>query len=181
MQRTRINRRLIFGLILPICLIALLVFIDQITKICFRKLFFNNGKTNFIGEFIHFTYVFNRGAAYGMFADKDWGQLFFKALTVVSIIIFICFFFFAYKKKYYFLTYSLTLMIAGTIGNFIDRLVSDGVIDFICIKIGEYMPFGVFNVADVLLSVGVVCLFVHFLFLDNNALFGKSKDGKEKV
>ena len=71
-------------------------------------------------------------------------------------------------------------MITGTLGNFIDRLIFSGVRDFIRL---EFMNFAIFNVADILLCVGVAMVIVHFLFIDENAVFKrnvkKSEDTNE--
>ena len=85
---------------------------------------------------------------------------------------------FSFKKNYKFLTVALVFVISGALGNFIDRLMYDGVVDFIgFIFFGWHFP--VFNIADICMCVGVVMVLIHFLFLDNNALF--KKNGKEEV
>jgi len=68
-------------------------------------------------------------------------------------------------------------VVGGTLGNFIDRLSFNGVTDFISLVFGDYY-FPVFNLADSFLTVGVIMLIVHFLFLDESALF-KKNNGKE--
>ena len=68
------------------------------------------------------------------------------------------------------LNYTFALIIGGTIGNFIDRLSFNGVIDFIGVYLGDY-PFPIFNLADSFLVAGMIMLIFYFLFLDNDALF----------
>ena len=53
------------------------------------------------------------------------------------------------------------------------------VVDFLCIQIFGNRIFGIFNIADVYLSVGMVMTIIHLLFIDKNAVFGK-KDAKSK-
>ncbi len=179
MQRIGANgRRIIFGIVIPVAVCLLLIGLDQFTKYFFKGLYKANGNTQFLGEFLSFTYTFNQGAAYGIFAGKEWGQLFFKVLTVLAILIFIGIFVYSFKIKNLFLSYSVLIVIAGTIGNFIDRVLNNGVIDFITMRIGDFVPFGIFNLADVFLSFGVILMIVYFLFIDKNAVFRKSSDGE---
>ena len=181
MQRIRVNgRRIIFGIVLPIVFFLVLVALDQITKYAFKDLYQEKGNTLFLGEFLSFTYTFNQGAAYGLFAGKEWGQVFFKVLTVFALIVFALVFVYSYKKKNLFLSYSVLTVMAGTVGNFIDRVLNNGVIDFITMKVGKYVPFGIFNLADVFLSFGVILMIIYFLFIDENAVFRKSTNGNEK-
>ena len=64
-----------------------LVFIDQLTKSLFTKIYQKNGVTTVIKDFFYFTYVENTGAAWSFLSDVSWAQLFFKSLTIVSLII----------------------------------------------------------------------------------------------
>ncbi len=83
MQRIGANgRRIVFGIILPLVFFLILIALDQITKYVFKDLYYSKGNTQFLGEFLSFTYTFNQGAAYGIFAGKEWGQIFFKILTI---------------------------------------------------------------------------------------------------
>lgn len=181
MQRTRAFgwRRIILEAI-PIILLILFVAIDQISKVYFRQLFAENSKEIIvIPNFFYLTYVVNTGAAWSFLANVSWGQTFFKALTCVSLIAFAFFYVYACKKDYRWLRFALATMIAGTIGNFIDRIIFNGVTDFLGFIFGSYY-FPVFNFADMCLVVGVGMLFIHFLFLDEGALF-KKNGGNNKV
>ena len=127
----------------------------------------------------YLSYSLNSGAAFSFLANKDWGQTVFKIITPIALIAFFYFYFFAVKKGYKWLTVSLTFIISGTIGNFIDRLSRGEVVDFLSFKFGSYY-FPTFNVADVCLTVGVIMLIVHFCFFDKNALFIKRKKDIDK-
>ena len=179
MQRIGLDRwkRIIF-IALPIVIIAVLVGLDQLTKYLFKNLYLEKGRTIVIDGFFYFTYTVNTGAAWSFLADVSWGQTFFKILTSVSLVIFTAFIVYAIKKDLKWLTYSLALVIGGTIGNFIDRLIFSSVTDFISFQFGNYY-FPVFNLADSFLVVGVIMLIVYFLFFDDNALFKKKNAEKE--
>ena len=92
---------------------------------------------------------------------------------------FVCFYIYAIKKNYTWLKYSLAFVMGGTVGNFIDRLLTNAVTDFLSFVFGSY-HFPVFNLADSFLVVGVIMLIVHFVFLDEVAIF-KKKDADTEV
>ena len=176
MQRTGLNRRrVIITNIIAILLIVLLLFIDQLSKIIVRV---TDLDATVIKNFFYLTHVENTGAAWGFLAGKSWSQLFFKLLTGVSLIIFIGIFVYACIKDYRFLRFATVMIIAGTLGNFIDRLLFSSVTDFLELVLFNVSPFGVFNFADVFLCVGIFATIIHFLFIDENAIF-KSNGNKE--
>lgn len=183
MQRIRIDRRKLITFI--VCISACLIFIllDQLSKAYFVKLNDEiNLRVNYkkvLGDFFYFTFVYNPGSAYGMFANKPWAQTLFLILTPITLVFFILALIYAIKNKYFFLMVALTLIISGAIGNYIDRITLGKVVDFLCVEIADNRIFGVFNVADTYLSIGMVMVIIHLLFIDKNAVFGKS-NGKQK-
>ena len=180
MQRTWSDRwkRIVIELI-PLLVVVACVVIDQLTKKWTTELFEKNGRTTVIDGFFYLTHTINTGAAFGSLGDKPWAQTFFKILTCISLVLFCLFYVYAFKHKYNWLKYSLAIVIAGTLGNFIDRIAISGVIDFISLVFGSY-SFYIFNLADAFLTVGVIMLIIHLLFIDEGALF-KKKNGKEEV
>ena len=170
------TRRLIFNLILPVLFFAIFLLLDLLSKAHFASVKTSKG----IKGVFSFYYIMNKGAAFSFLADKPWGQTFFKIITPIALILFGIMFFLAFRKNYKFYLYGVTFMITGTLGNFIDRLIFSGVRDFIRL---EFMNFAIFNVADILLCVGVAMVIVHFLFIDENAVFKrnvkKSEDTNE--
>ena len=180
MQRAWFNgkRRTIIFVIASVIFAAVLIAADQLTKLYFTNALKNNERIDVIPKFFYFTYVLNDGAAYGILQGK---RTLFLITTPIAIALFVVFYVYAYKKKYKTLLVALALIICGAIGNFIDRAfmasINYAVTDFICIEIAGNRIFGVFNVADVELSAGVVLVVIHLLFLDKNALFkGKEED-----
>ena len=163
--------------IIPVALFALLLVADQLTKLYVKDIFEKEGwiETVVIPKFFEFTYVFNTGAAFSFLANVSWGQLFFKILTPIALVAFIIFYVYTCKKNYVWAKFALALIIAGTIGNYIDRLCYGGVVDFISLIFGSYY-FPVFNIADICMTVGVIMLIAHFLFLDEGAIFRKKKN-----
>lgn len=180
MQGIRFNRgKRITLLICSIVILVLAVLLDQWTKIYFKNYVSQNGKITVIEGFFYLTYTVNTGAAWSFLADVAWGQTFFKILTPIALVVFTIFYIYSYCKNYKWLQISIILVLGGTIGNYIDRLLVNGVTDFISLVFGNYY-FPVFNLADSFLVVGVIMVVVHYLFLDENAII-KKKNGKNDI
>ncbi len=139
--------------------ILLLVLIDQLTKICAKEVLQNTDGISVIKNIINFTYVENRGAAFGMMNGK---QLFLIILTSF-ILGYMIYYYIRYVKssKDKLIKLSLSLFIAGAIGNLIDRIFRGYVIDFLDLK---FIDFPVFNIADCYVNVGCFFLIVYILF-----------------
>ena len=112
---------------------------------------------DFIPGVIRFEYVKNFGAAWNLFSGST------LALTIITsfAVLFLLFYVFASKSKNRFFYVSIGLIASGAVGNLIDRIVFGYVRDFIKL---EFMSFPIFNVADALLTIGVVCLIVFYIF-----------------
>ena len=178
MQRTRFNRRQLITFLFSFLIVALLVLFDQLSKKHFvnlnqkENLAFNKRKV--FGDFFYFTFLYNTGSAYGMLSNKAWAQTFFAVITPIAVLIFALGLIYATKKDYKVLGVAIILIISGTIGNYVDRITMGKVVDFLCIQIFGERIFGIFNIADVYLSVGMVMTIIHLLFMDKNAIFGKN-------
>jgi len=134
--------------------------IDQITKYFAVALLQGNSSVHLIGNFLRFTYVENRGAAFGILQNQ---RLFFIISTVVLVAFLI--YMIVFNKKVTTATkLTLSLILSGAIGNFIDRLRLGYVIDFVDVRFGDFYDFPVFNVADSCLVVGVIILVILILF-----------------
>lgn len=144
-------------------IIALLVIIDQLTKIIMILWLKPIGTFGLIPKFIHFRYVENSGAAFSMLENARW---FFIVMTGVCIVA--CIVSLVSKKlrvKFPILNNkiiitSITLIAAGGIGNLIDRILRGTVVDFIE---PLFVNFAVFNFADMLVTVGAGILIVYLI------------------
>lgn len=134
----------------------LLVFFDQVIKFLVEKNLSKSSSITIINNFFNITYVENKGAAFGIFSNS----------TLILIIISIIFLYFFIKylleeKTYYcFKIIYLVMILSGVIGNLIDRIFRNFVIDYLDFTIFSY-DFPVFNLADILIVVGAF-----FLILD---------------
>lgn len=111
-----------------------------------------NDLRRFIPNVVSLTHLTNNGAAWSMFEGKKW--LFF-ILTPIVIIVALYVLIKKGKQNWYFI--SLSLIISGSLGNFIDRVRLGYVVDMFQL---DFVNFPIFNIADSLLTVGFVCLFI---------------------
>lgn len=114
--------------------------------------------------FLRIVYVENKGAAFGLFANL--GNQIFMAVSVIAIIA-IGIYIFLVKKTIE--VFSLSLILGGATGNFIDRVRIGKVIDFIDIFVGKW-HWPAFNIADSALTIGII------IFLWSNLLRGTKND-----
>ena len=138
-------------------LLFIMVGLDQWTKWAITKSIPLDGTMVVIPGFFELTYVRNYGAAFSSFAGI--GMWFFYILTIGAIIVMVYAFF---KTKDSKMEFALALILAGAVGNLIDRMCFGYVRDFFRFYIFG-SPFAVFNVADVCITLGFILLmFVMF-------------------
>ena len=122
---------------------------------------------------LRFTAVENTGASFGIFKDATLALSIVSLITVVAVTAFL-FFAVPYRRKL--LDAALILIIAGGIGNLVDRFALHYVRDFIYF---ELIDFAVFNVADSCLTIGCILLIIFVLFCYRPASHKKSdSDGR---
>lgn len=155
-----------------VILMIILVGLDQWTKWFF---FVNQSQFSHfevIKDFFYFTYVENRGAAFGMMQNFRWGFLIITPVVLVFLIIYFI------KNRNTLLRSALTFFIAGAVGNFIDRLFRGFVVDFL-----DFYPFGydfpVFNAADIFVNIGAALLIIYLIFIYKEP--EKEKEEKKEV
>jgi len=150
---------------------ALLIVIDQITKWAASSNLKPIMDYPIINGWLHLHYSENTGAAFGMFSDCRW-----IFITVSIVFVIICIGAVIMKKvEHPLCAAAVSMIIAGGVGNLIDRIRLGYVVDFIYVKI---INFAIFNVADMCVCIGAVLLGYYILFI-----YGKStedKSGKAK-
>jgi len=143
-------------------LIALFVIaLDQWTKWLIVKNMEIGESIEIINGFLYITSHRNKGAAWGILQNQ---MLFFYVITII-VVVAIIYYMQKYAKQNAMLGVALSLMLGGAIGNFIDRLFRKEVVDFIHTYIFGY-NFPIFNIADSSLTIGVILLFIYFLFFE---------------
>ncbi|MBR3833555.1 MAG: signal peptidase II [Lachnospiraceae bacterium] len=148
---------------LPVLLISLLTAIDQFTKyIVTSSLELYESKPVIEGVF-EFTYIQNRGMAWGMFQGKI--PIFLIFTCIVLIYAFRILYNVADNKRFKWVKYVLILLISGALGNLIDRIKLGYVVDFFDF---ELINFPVFNVADIYVVVSMFSAMILLMFVYSN-------------
>jgi len=137
----------------PFILVLLLTGADQLTKSFIKEYLTHPIK---LTPFAQLVYVQNKGAAFGML--QGLGNTTFIFISLVAII-FIVYMLLKQKES----SYVLATILAGALGNLIDRIRFGYVIDFIDLHIGSY-HWPAFNIADSCLSIGLALLFIQLFF-----------------
>lgn len=155
------NKDKLKRLIKCIISIVILVILDQLAKKWAVIRLENKEPIEIIKGALEFYYLpnGNTGAAFGMLQGHQ--TLFLIIAIVISIVLLFIIYNLPSDKKYNIMTVLLTLIIAGGIGNMIDRFTLNYVIDFIYFSL---INFPIFNVADIYVSVSTTLLVILFLF-----------------
>ncbi len=149
-------RKIVFPL-----LIAALIGLDQLVKAWTVANIELDTVRDFIPGFMSLAYLRNYGAAYSMLQNQQW---FFTIVTIV-VMAGLVWYFIKHIKGSLFTLFSLSLIMAGGLGNFIDRVRLGYVVDMFHL---DFISFPVFNVADMCLTVGVGCLFICIMKEEND-------------
>mgnify|MGYP002509544814 FL=1 len=149
-------------------LLAALVAIDQLTKYAAVQNLKDKPAIPLIDKILELSYLENRGAAFGLLQNQ-------KVFFVLVAVIFLCVIFYVLlkapgEKKYDKLNLLLVIIASGAVGNLIDRLRADYVVDFIYIVL---IDFPIFNVADMYVTFSAALLVIQVLFVygDNDFNF----------
>ena len=107
-----------------------------------------------IPGFLRFTYATNRGVAFSLFADSEMDIRYILAGISLLAAVFVLFYQWRVPVRMVQLNLALSLMLAGIIGNLIDRVRLGEVIDFIDLHWQERYTWPTFNVADAAICIG---------------------------
>lgn len=154
------NKKKALKIIIDILAILLLIFFDQFTKyLAVVKLKYNPPYV-LIDGVLELNYLENKGAAFGMLQDKK--TLFIFMAVIMLTVVFYVLFKLPDEKKFVSWQVFLCLICAGGVGNMIDRVRFDYVVDFIYFVL---IDFPVFNLADILITIGTALFFIVIIFL----------------
>ncbi|MBD5488117.1 MAG: signal peptidase II [Lachnospiraceae bacterium] len=153
------KKLLLFLDLLGICA---LIALDQYTKYLAVIHLKDKPAYNIINGVLELNYLENKGAAFGMLQNQK-AFFIFVAVVTLSVIGYVLFKV-PDRKKYGILHLLLSLIAAGAIGNMIDRIRFDYVVDFIYFVL---INFPIFNVADIYVTVSTIVLVFLLLFVYN--------------
>lgn len=136
------------------------VLLDQISKLLVLRYLPKEGVIKVIPYVFNFTYVENKGAAWGMLADHRWVFMVVSTIAIIALLFVLLY----YARSSKMFCVCLCMILCGGVGNMIDRIALGYVVDFI--QFGFWTDFPVFNVADSFITVGCVLTIVFVLFFD---------------
>lgn len=154
---------------------AVLAGLDQWFKYLAVALLKDNPATVLIEGVLELLYVENTGAAFSMLADQRW---FFIVVTTVVLLFLLGLIFSGRYRSHALLNVSFCLVLAGGVGNLIDRIAHGYVVDYIYFK---WIDFPVFNFADCCLVIGAIVMLIFFFFVyeDTKPQKGNANDDKD--
>nr|WP_187323383.1 signal peptidase II [Companilactobacillus futsaii] len=106
---------------------------------------------DFIPGLLSITHITNTGAAWSMLEGK---MMFFYVVTIVAVVV-LAYLFIKADKKDYLYRFSLIFLLAGTVGNAIDRFTRHFVVDMFNL---DFINFPIFNLADTYITIGVILI-----------------------
>ncbi len=138
-------------------LVAALVALDQLVKYLVVQQIPLGEHVPFLPHLLDLTYVENTGAAFSMFSQHTW------VLTLISLVLSVVLAVGVFKPlfRHPFGRTALALLLAGAVGNLIDRVLQGYVVDMFHVL---FMEFAVFNVADICVVVGGFAAVIYYLF-----------------
>lgn len=153
---TDMKRQYYIGISLFITIIILVL--DQITKFIIASSMEVGDSFEVIPNFLNITSHRNDGAAWGILSGK---MSFFFIITIIILVVLIVFYI-KEAKNNLLMQIAISLLFAGALGNFIDRVLHGEVVDFVDTYIFGY-NFPIFNVADSSLTIGVLLIIIALL------------------
>ena len=149
------------NIIIDLFIITFLFITDRIFKIYILEIAEIKGEVDiYINSYLNFYLIWNKGIAFGIFSFEQ--NLIYYLISFIIFIICIVLTVMITRtnkmKKYY-----LILILGGALGNLFDRIYYSAVPDFIDIHLNDFHWF-IFNVADIFITIGVICLILDELF-----------------
>ena len=145
--------------------IILIIFLaDRFSKIYILKIAELGTKVDvYINTYLNFYLIWNKGIAFGLFSFNE--RFIYNIITAIILLIIVVILVMVIRNKG-FKKYSLMFVLGGSLGNVFDRIYYSAVPDFIDFHINDFHWF-VFNVADIFISLGIMCLIFDEIFIDN--------------
>lgn len=155
------SKKYIFLLIIS----ALLISLDQLTKLYIHTQFQLGESMIVVKNFFNITYVRNFGAAFGFLANShpEFREVFFLLMPPVALAI-ILVILKSVRDDDKAQVLALSFIFGGAIGNYIDRLRYRFVIDFLDFHLFEKYTWPAFNIADSAIVIGVSVLLLLMIF-----------------
>ena len=146
-------------------LVIIIIFsLDRISKFyVIHKSETNLSSNLFTSKFLNINLIWNEGIAFGLFSFDE--KAYYNILTILIILVTLIIFWMILQSKR-FERLAFIMIFGGSLGNIFDRLFYSAVPDFIDFHTKNFHWF-IFNVADIFITIGVIILIYHEVFLKN--------------
>ena len=159
-------------LLIYIAIVFSVLVLDRASKIIILNILENVGTVDiYINSFLNLYLVWNKGIGFGLFAFNQ--DYIYNGITLIIFLINLIIVYLIFKEKAP-RTYFLAIILGGSLGNLFDRYYYNAVPDFIDLNYNGYHWF-IFNVADIFITIGVLCLIFAELFLNKKKLINEIK------
>ena len=141
---------------------AIMVLADQISKTAIRSTMTLYESITVIPGFFHLTYINNDGMAFGI--NFPFGIYIFSTISIILTVI-LFWYLWTIREENIILRSGVAMILAGAIGNLIDRLLLGEVVDFLDFMIGD-LHWYVFNFADSFVTIGMGIILYDAIILE---------------
>ena len=141
---------------------AIMVLADQISKTVVRSTMTLYESITVIPGFFHLTYITNDGMAFGI--NFPFGIYIFSIISIIFTVI-LFYYLWTIRQESIFIRSGVAMILAGAIGNLIDRLFLGEVVDFLDFMIGD-VHWYVFNLADSFVTIGMGIILYDSIILE---------------
>ena len=154
-------------LILSLLVILVIFALDRISKLYILNLAeVENNMDIYINSYLNFHLIWNTGIGFGLFSSEN--NFYYNLISILIFIINIVIIIMIFQTKDYRILF-LTMILGGSLGNFFDRIYYRAVPDFIDLHYTNFHWF-IFNVADIFITIGIICLIIVEFILNNKQL-----------
>ena len=150
-------------IIINILIVSIIFFLDRVSKIYIINLAeLENSLEIYINSYLNLYLIWNKGIAFGLFSFDE--SSVYNFVTILILVILLIILILIFKSETY-KSYFYTIILGGALGNLFDRFYYSAVPDFIDLHINNFHWF-IFNIADIFITLGVICLIYVEVFLD---------------
>ena len=150
-------------------LIFLIFLTDQISKYYIINIFKSQNEEIYLTSFLNFQLIWNEGIAFGLLSFEN--DLYYNSITFLIVVVILILLLLIRNHDQF--SYFYSMIVGGALGNLTDRIRYSSVPDFIDFHVSNFHWF-VFNIADIFVSLGVICLIIAELFFNKNNINEKN-------
>ena len=138
--------------------------LDRVSKLYVMNFFLSYSEQSYyLFPFLNLNLIWNTGMAFGLFSSESY---IYQIISIIIFFVITCLVIWLYRSNSILEKTSLSLIIGGAFGNLFDRIKYNAVPDFIDMHYNDFHWF-VFNVSDIIITIGILMLLLTDLFKKN--------------